>query len=472
MTTSNEKAIKSSFWYTFANFLIMGVGVITTPIFTRIMTKEAYGIVNNYNSWLSIITMFANLNLTSSFGCARYDFEDDFDSYIFSMLALSTLSVGFFFVLSMVFSDSVTQLLTLDNKYVQCMLIYLIFSTALNMYQLRERYYYGYKKSVFLSLLVSLSTSFLAVLLVVKLDDKAWGKVLGSALPTIIIGFLLCIILMWRGKKIKLKYWKYALPICIPYIPHLLSMSLLNSMDRTMITSICGAEDTALYSLAYTVGSMVTLLINSLNTAFGPWFSEKMAHKEYKEINGFTKKYIILMMIPTIGVMLLAPEILWILGGDQYLESIYVLTPIAMGCFAQFIYIFFVDVEQFTKHTVGMAFASVTAALVNYVLNAIFIPKIGYLAAAYTTLVGYLVLMTIHMVLVKKIGYSEVYDYGYVIKSVIVMICIMIGITLTYAHTAVRYGVIVVFAGVIIVYALKHKEEVEYFIRIFIKKKK
>lgn len=50
--------------------------------------------------------------------------------------------------------------------------------------------------------------------------------------------------------------------------------------------------------------------------------------------------------------------------------------------------------------------ASGTAAVVNVVLNAIFIPKFGYQAAAYTTLAAYIIMALIESV-VATICYKE-----------------------------------------------------------------
>ena len=206
-----------------------------------------------------------------------------------------------------------------------------------------------------------------------------------------------------------------------------------------MITKICGAGDNALYSVAYSCGHMVTLLMTSMNNAFAPWLGDRLIEKDYSQIRKVSKYYMMLSCVLAIGMMLLAPEILMVMGGKSYLEAIYVIPPVAMGCVAQFIYTLFVNVEQFKKKTVGMAFASVAAALLNYILNAIFIPKFGYIAAAYTTLVGYLFLLAIHMILVKRIGYSKTYSYSFVITFVFVMIAITIGINVLYVNSILRY---------------------------------
>ena len=48
---SNKKVIKSGFWYVFANFLNKGIVFLTTPIFTRLLTKGDFGLFNNFLSW-------------------------------------------------------------------------------------------------------------------------------------------------------------------------------------------------------------------------------------------------------------------------------------------------------------------------------------------------------------------------------------------------------------------------------------
>lgn len=105
----------------------------------------------------------------------------------------------------------------------------------------------------------------------------------------------------------------------------------------------------------------------------------------------------------------------------------------------------FVNIEQYSKKTGGMAVASVIAALLNFGLNLLFIPRFGFLAAAYTTLVGYLSLLLMHMYLVHRINYSNVYNYKFFLFVVLVGIVMMILISMLYAYTFVRYVVISIY---------------------------
>lgn len=457
---SSRQALKSGVWYTLSNFLVKSIGFITTPIFTRLLTKEDFGLYNNYLSWLAIITIIVTFNLDSTLISARYDFENKFDEYILSILTLSSISTVFWIVIVYIFPSFFIELLGMSTTYINAMFLYLFFIPAITLFQTRERYFFEYKKTVATSVFLSISTAIISVVLVINLNNKFFGRVIGSIVPTIVLGIIFYIYFIRKGKKVRVQYWKYALPICLPFIPHLLSLNVLNSMDRVMITKWCGAEDNALYSLAYTCGSMVTLLMTSMNSAFAPWIGEKLNSKDYKQIKQFSKIYISSFSLLAIGIMTVAPEVLWILGGNNYIEAKYVMTPIAMGCVCQFLYTMFVNIEQFKKKTVGMAVASVVAALVNYILNCVFIPRYGYVAAAYTTLVGYLCLLIIHMFLVYKLKLDKVYDYKMITITVILIFIITMGMSILYSYTIIRYAIFGVYLIFLIMITLKHKDKI------------
>ena len=255
---NNTKALKSGVWYTAANFITKSIGFITTPIFTRLLSHTDYGLYSNYTSWLHTFTVFATLNLGASFISARYDHEKDFDGYISSTLVLSSIVTLIWACLINLFPGFFSRFTGVEIQYINIMLIYLLLFAAVDMFQTRERYFYGYKLSVATSLFIAISTALLSVFLVVNMENKLFGRIAGSAIPTILVGVFLYVVLIKRGKKVDIKYWKYALPICIPYLPHVLSLSLLNSMDKMMITKICGAEENALYSVAYSCGAIIT----------------------------------------------------------------------------------------------------------------------------------------------------------------------------------------------------------------------
>lgn len=460
MKSSNSVVLKSGMWYTISNFLGKGIGFITVPIFTRLLSQEEFGIYNNYNSWIGILSILFSLNLESTLISARYEYSEKLDEYISSILSLSMLSISFWWIITNIFMNTATELFQLEETYINAMFTYIFFSPTIQIFQMRERYAYRYKISAILSMILSVGASLISVILVVFMENKVDGRILGSLLPTFCIGIILAVYLYSKGKKICVSYWPQALKIALPYIPHVLSLSVLNQVDRVMITKLCGERETALYSLAYNVASIIALLIFSLNGAVAPWIGEKLSKKEYLNLRDYSKKYILFFVCMVVGIMLWSPEILLFFGGESYVDAKWIMIPISIGFVCQFLYSLFVNVEQFEKKTVGMAFASVSAALINFILNAWLIPKFGYVAAAYTTLIGYLWLLLVHMWLVYRLKLSHVYSYRFICLILIVVSIIGGVIAVLYSVDYIRYIISFIYLMTVLFVLYKKKSSV------------
>ena len=470
--SNNLKALKSGVWYIAASFLTTASSFLTTPIFTRLMTQEQYGMYNNFTSWQSILAILCTFNVGVSLISARYDFEDNLNQYIFSAIGLSVVSIFIWTVFFNLFSGWSQNFFSMSMIYLNLMMVHIFFMRVFEMFQTQQRYFFKYKLQVILSVLSTLMSLGLSLVLVMTMEDKLSGRIIGSVLPSIVIGVFIFIVFWVKGKRICFGYWKYTLKICLPYIPHLLSMTILNSTDRIMITKICGAADNALYSLAYTCGSIITILINSINTAFSPWLAEKIHENDTKSVRNFSKYYITIFVCISVGVMLIAPEVLYILGGKEYITAIYVMPPVAMGCVCQFLYTMMVNVEQIKGKTLGMAFASMAAALLNYVLNLILIPKFGYIAAAYTTLAGFLLLLGLHMWIVHRMKMSHVYSYMFIVGTVIAVGVVTIGINTIYGFPIIRYIFIAAYVIAFFVVLYIKRDIILNFVKTFISNKK
>ena len=439
--------------------------LITTPVFTRLLTKDEFGYYSNYVSWLNIFQVIATLNVQATLVSAKYDYKRNFNEYVLSVFSLSALSILLWTIFINIFSKEMCSFLSLDIKYINLMFIYLLMLMSITIFQKKEQFFYRYKTTVIISMIITLFTAFLSIVLVMLFKNKIWGRILGSVIPTIIIGLILCIELIYKGKRVNIKCWNYALPICLPYIPHLLSMTLLNSMDRTMITKICGVEFTALYSVATTCGSAVSVINASLNDAFSPWLADKLNSKEFVKIKKVSYFYVGIFTYGAFGIMLFSPELLWLLGGKEYMEAQYVMPPIAMGAICQFLYTMFVNIEQARKKTLGMAIASAIAALINFILNSIYIPKFGYIAAAYTTLIGFMCLLFMHMFLVKIIGFSSVYNYKFFLFIILGMCFLTIGVNYLFVALKLRYLIIAIYLISILVFLPKPINIINTFIK-------
>ena len=57
---SSGVVLKAGIWYTVSNFVFRGMAFITTPVFTRLLTKGEYGDFSNFASWMSILVIITS----------------------------------------------------------------------------------------------------------------------------------------------------------------------------------------------------------------------------------------------------------------------------------------------------------------------------------------------------------------------------------------------------------------------------
>ena len=147
-----------------------------------------------------------------------------------------------------------------------------------------------------------------------------------------------------------------------------------------------------------------------------------------------------------VGLLLITPEMLWLMGGESYMEAKYVIPPVVVGCMCQFVFSLYINAEFYLKKQTRIAVGTVLAAALNIVLNIIFVPRYGYIAAAYTTLIGYLVLLVFHSVSLKLLKKSHWYDnkFNYAVVG-LCMLMIPI-VNWLYVHNTVRYTLMGVLA--------------------------
>lgn len=459
---SGKIVAKAGIWYTICNFIFRGMAFITTPIFTRLLTKSEVGSFSNMSSWISIFTVLTALDLHSSIIRSKLEHEEDLDSYIWSILSMTTFVTIILYAVIFTFQEFFINLFQMEMKYINIMFIYLLVSPAYLMLITKQRAFFKYKFFVVLTGISITVSTFLSLILVLFMNDKLLGRFVGTYIPQIIIGVIIYIYLAYIGKKIKFKYWKYATVICLPLVPHVLSIYLLSASDKVIITKISGSEYTAIYSIAYSCYNIVTILYDSMNKAWAPWLLESLHYEKYTDIKRVSKIYIGIFFIISMGVLMFVPELIYILGGKQYMAAVYCLPPLITSCFFEFIYTMYVNIEFYKKRTMSVATATVIATVLNIILNFIFIPmmpKYGYIVAAYTTLVGYAVLFVLHYYLVKFMDMSFVYDIKYILIVLGIFISFSIVFNFLYEFTILRYGIIFIYGFFILYFSYKNKNK-------------
>ena len=256
-------------------------------------------------------------------------------------------------------------------------------------------------------------------------SDHYLARVIGTALPLVLLSVYILITFFISAKPtFNKEYYWFSLKYSIPVIPHGLSQVVLASSDKIMIENYLGKTEAGLYSFGSNVAGIVRVTTLSLDNVYGPWFYDQINQENYSKVKKFSSIYIIMMCAFISLIILLVPEIVFIAGGDKYSSSVYAVIPSVTSMFFTFLYTLPSTVEYFYGKTWIIAASSVFSAILNIILNLIFIPRYGYIAAVYTTLVSYIIYFLIHYlaayILTRKWFFSNIA----VLASALVILCV------------------------------------------------
>jgi O-antigen/teichoic acid export membrane protein len=420
----NKKVVSAGIWYVFSSFLTKGIALFTLPLFTRILTITEFGLVSYYLAIVPIIGTIATLNVVSSINIARNEFDQDsFKSYISFVTVLSTITTVLLMIIMLLFYSYYNVFINLSRLLILFLFIDIIFTNIFNIWNIKNISNMQYKKVIATSIAIAIISPLIAVLIIsVMEDNKHYGRIVGYALPTIILGLAL---LVFQARFFKKKniiiFLRFTMLISIPLIAHTISNYLLSSGDKLLINYYLGSDKTAIYSLVYSYSSLFSIFWLAANQAWLPWFLGKMKNSEIEDITKFHKFFVWTLVVIYISMINLGPEILSILGPREYQEGVIIIAPILLGVFFQFLYSSYVNIEFYHKKTKFIALGTTLAALINVLLNIIFIPIFGYLAAAYTTLVSYFILLVLHYLISKKYEKRIIYNEQNMITTILIV---------------------------------------------------
>lgn len=459
--------VKASLWYTICNVLNKGIALLSTPIFTRILSEEQFGTFAVFQSWYSIILIFTSLNIfMGGYTKGLLLYRDDRERFTSSLLSLTTLITCCFSIVYLVNVDFWTGVFEIEPILMIAMFVELMVMPAIEFWAAKERFDFKYKKYVVVSLLMtvlSLGSGIVAVLLTTyKLEARVFSDVFAKAIFAIVI----FVMLFAKGRTIFVKeYWIYALKFNIPLLPHYLSNYVLNQSDRIMIGRMVGNDKAAFYSVAYTISTMMMLVVTAVNNSLTPYIYKAIDVAEQgrepyenikKKINSITIPLFIIIAGLCVATMAFAPEVIYIFAGSKYTEAIYIIPPIAASVFLVFVYAMFSTIEYYFQMTGRIAVATTISAVLNLALNYVCINAFGYFAAGYTTLVCYICLSFMHYIFYKTVlkkkmdGINELYDIKSILVISIILLIIMILMTFTYNSFLIRYVLIIVITVVAI----------------------
>ncbi len=466
---------KAGLWFTICGFLQKGISFLTTPIFTRILATEQYGIVSVYNTWVELITIICTLNLFfGGFNNGMRDYKDQRNEYLSAIQGLVTIITCFWIGVYFVGKQFFNNLLEINTPIAFLMFSQILAMSALSLWSAKERFEFRYKKLVILTISNTLAGAVIPiiVILLAPKEKGACARIISYAITTICICGCVYINNLRRGKVFfSKKLWKEAFFFNLPLLPHYLSTMVLNHSDRIMIGKMVGSSEAAIYSVAYSAAMILNILATSINQSFAPWIYGEIDRKEYSHIPKvghamFAGLALVLMML-----IAFAPEAIYVFAGEKYADAVNIIPSVATSLYFIFMYQIFANVEFYYKKNKFIAYASMLGAGLNLILNYFGINLFGYIAPGYTTLICYIIFGLAHYLFMRKICKEELdgiklFDSKTIFGIAVGLVVFSTAMIFLYPYTIVRYLILLA----IVIVMIFNRNKVTHYLKMLKKK--
>jgi O-antigen/teichoic acid export membrane protein len=404
------------------------------PFLTRYMPQEEYGVVSVITAAFAFLNMLTNAGLPQATFRYYNNNKDEKEQQI-----IIGTSQFLFFLLSalpaagiLLFPKPISFLLLGSDRYapiLQIVACYLVFE-SMNTFgtivlRIEVR---AFMSSIHSIILITCKTG-LALLFVIVYDMGVRGYWLGHLIGS----FLGLLFMAWLIRKrvvfqiSRKRLWdltKYGVPL----IPASLSITILRLADRYIISALAGFDQVAIYDVGYKVGTMILFLIIPFRTAWIPFafsISDKPeASQTYRDVLTYVTAGCSFLILFVIAFRV---EIVNIVAPASYTSASIIVSWVAASQLFLSAYHVFSIGAMISNKPGGLAWAALSAAGLNLLLNFLLIPYIGIFGAAIATLVGYACL-AVFTYLIGKRSFNLSVDWARIGKLILADGLVLFGI--------------------------------------------
>lgn len=378
----------------------LGSKIITfllVPLYTYVLSTQEYGKVDLVTTSLNLLVPVVLLNIFDSSLRFTLDKKEKNEDVLSSSILV--------FIFTMILSLFIALVIVTKSDSKEYLYYYLIlFSQGLS--QILSQYARGIGKVKSFAFSGILYTF---VLMAANIYLLVWKKVgiNGYFLSMILANILTCIFLLIVIGKLRFSFNKKLLlsmlRYSIPLIPNSIMWWIMNASDRYMISYFLGFEVNGLYAVANKIPAILNTLYLIFNQA---WQIEAVSNKNENSQTKLFNKVIILNLLVS-SIMIVCSKFLVPIFGADY-SDFYKYTPFLIVATMFSILSTFLGVNYLViKDTKKIMKTTINGAIINLVLNLLFIPSIGANGAALATFISFFYVFFVRFTDCKKSNFIK-----------------------------------------------------------------
>lgn len=416
-----KKLFSDVLLFTLSNFGSKVLVFLLVPLYTSTLSTEEYGIADLMTVTIHLLFPLLTVGITE----ATLRFLLDKDSKKDKILTISTAVIV---ISTLLVSISLPIIIKIKPDLSNYGLFFLVmyFTSALNT--CFSNYTRGIDRTKVFAIKGILYTALMLAFNILFLVVFKIG--LEGYLLSIIISDVLTVIYMIIAAK-EYKYFKLGFDISLtkemlkyslPMIPTILAWWVMQVSDKYIVIAFSGIAVSGIYAVSYKIPSILSLITTIFNQAWQISAVKSYEDDDYKDFFKRVYKLFFVGSIALSSVLILSSQLLGkiLFANDYYVAWHYVPFLVIAYLFSG---LSGVMASAFTtiKKTSVLLYSTLAGAAFNIVFNFVFIPKYGAMAAATTTMLGFLLTFIIReCCLRKKCGMKLTY-----IKEILALLLIL-----------------------------------------------
>lgn len=451
LMSRNKELIKNTFIILIGKISTQLITFLLLPIYTNFLSTTEYGKVDLIITYISLFAPLISLQL--EYAAFRYLLEarkkEEKKGEIIcnTLLVLSIISVICIIIFIPIY-------FIINYRYAIHLIIILIITMFANMLLQFARGLGDNLNYSIASFITGVSNALISIFLVVFLKKGIIGILLAM-----VISNMLCVIYLFLRLKLYRVVFKYEfdkkllkklLKYSIPLIPNSICWWIISVSDRSVITWILGAASNGIYSIAAKFSGVIVTLYNIFNLSWTETVSLHINDSDANEYLSNTFNSIICFFAcGCIALICIMPFAFNILIGENYIDAYKYIPFLILGSFFNIIMGMLSAIYIGKKKSSEMAKTSAWAAILNVIINLIFVKLIGIWAAVISTVISYLIVSLYRLCDVKKYVDLKVNQ-----KNIVILLFLFIFTTCLYFVNYLYVNVLSLLIMLIISYFL------------------
>lgn len=426
--------IKDSIIYGSVKYLNILSALILTPIYTRIISKESYGLMELFNTWNNLVIAVLPLGIVTAavkFYPEYKSNKDALQSILGNMLSALIILSLLYIVLSFLIKEHfIKHFIGVDSKIVNIVywqsVLVVIFSTfsSFNLNILRAEFKKG--KYVVVSVTKFIILSILGFVLVYFYNTDFEGFYRASVIAGLVATLVGCFFIRTNIKlTLNFKVLKKIFSFSIHFVSIFILFQLNTLINRYLINEFVDLKSVGVYSIANRMASMSSIVFSSFSTA---WYPLAMSLKDNENLNivfnSVHKVFIAISILMIFIVWIFRSEILLFFAPD-YAESIrLVLILFIANIISYTTYIYSLGLH-FANKTKYLSYGAFYSVISNIIICISTVKVLGVYGIAIGTLTSNLIwtgYLYYHSQKQIKISYENKYFIIFIIFLSLVLI--------------------------------------------------